>query len=344
MILRYDRVGTVLPPPSDPDPEGAAAVQELMGGRFGEMSTFMNYTFQSFNFRDRQGARPFYDLIANIAAEEFGHVELVAAAINTMLTGASPGNGNRSAGPHSRASRVLETHITFSREARGRFPQNSQGRPWTGDYVFSSGDLVEDLTHNFFLETGARNNKLKVYEMVDHPVAKALTGYLLVRGGVHQVAYARAVENLTGANLMKLFPTPRIPTDKIPECRPHMKRGDHLRLYRFSPNDYLELAAVFNGPHPETGEELVVIDEAPEGELPRDLPAQPAVFAPDVDPGWVAEIAVELRRKAGLSKEPTGQVANGDRRRRPASKPSATRKRTSPTARRKPKAKSAARS
>ena len=59
-----------LPPPSDPDPAGAAAVQELMGGRFGEMSTFLNYTFQSWNFRDRQGARPFYELVANIAAEE----------------------------------------------------------------------------------------------------------------------------------------------------------------------------------------------------------------------------------------------------------------------------------
>ena len=60
--------------------------------------------------------------------------------------------------------------------------------------MFSSGDLIEDLTHNFFLETGARNNKLKVYEMCDHPAARALTGYLLVRGGVHQVAYAHAVE------------------------------------------------------------------------------------------------------------------------------------------------------
>ena len=90
MILRIDLWGTELPPPSDPDPNAAAAVQELMGGRFGEMSTFMNYTFQSFNFRHKQGARPFYDLVANIAAEEFGHVELVATAINTMLTGASP--------------------------------------------------------------------------------------------------------------------------------------------------------------------------------------------------------------------------------------------------------------
>ena len=78
MILRIDRSAVELPPPSDPDPGGAAAVQELLGGKFGEMSTFLNYTFQSFNFRSRQGARPFYDLVANIAAEEFGHVELVA--------------------------------------------------------------------------------------------------------------------------------------------------------------------------------------------------------------------------------------------------------------------------
>ena len=194
----------------------------------------MNYTFQSFNFRGRQGARPFYDLIANIAAEEFGHIELVAATINTMLTGAGAREFGRRA-RRSRASRASGTRSTSSPAARARCPRTRRGMPWTGDYVFSSGDLVEDLTHNFFLETGARNNKLKVYEMVEHPAARALTGYLLVRGGVHQVAYARALENLTGADLTKLFPTPRIPTDKIPECQPHIARGEHLRLYRFSP-------------------------------------------------------------------------------------------------------------
>ena len=64
-----------------------------------------------------------------------------------------------------------------------------------------------------------------------------------------QVAYAPAIELLTGANLMKMFPAPRTPTEKIPECKPHIKRGEHLKLYRFSPDDYLELAAVFKGPH-----------------------------------------------------------------------------------------------
>ena len=132
------------------------------------------------------------------------------------------------------------------------------------------------------------------------------------------MAYARALERLTGADLIKLFPTPRIPTEKIPDCKPYIKRGEHLRLYRFSPSDYLELAAVFNGPHPETGEELVVIDEAPEGVPGHDLPAQPAVFAPDYAPEEIAEIAEKLRIKAGLSKAPSGEVANG---RRMSSKP-----------------------
>jgi Mn-containing catalase len=333
VFLRIDRLQTELPPPSDPDPVGAAAVQELLGGRFGEMSTLMNYTYQSFNFRDRQGARPFYDLLANIAAEEFGHIELVAAAINTMLTGATPAPKRNGQGPGSSlaAMKGVGNPHHFLAGGQGALPQNSQGRPWNGDYVFSSGDLVEDLTHNFFLETGARNGKLKVYEMVEHPVARALTGFLLVRGGVHQVAYARAVEHLTGADLSKLFPAPRIPTDKIPECKPHIARGEHLRLYRFSPSDYVELAAVFNGPNPETGEELVVVDEAPEGFPANDLPAQPAVFAPDYAPEEIQEIAQRLRKQAGLPDKPTGEVANGNGKARSKS-PAKPKKRTSKSA------------
>jgi len=301
MILRIDRVQAELPPPSDPDPVGAAAVQELMGGRFGEMSTFMNYTMQSFNFRNKAGARPFYDLIANIAAEEYGHIELVSATINTMLTGGSPvGDKPKFKKGALKKLEGMPNPQQAIGGGQGTLVQDSHGRPWTGDNVFSSGDLVEDLTHNFFLETGARNNKLKVYEMVDHPAARALTGYLLIRGGVHQVAYARALELLTGADLTKMFPTPRIPTDKIPESKKHMKTGEHLKLYRFSPDDYREIVAVFKGNHPETGEPLEVVDEAPKGFEPNDLPSQSAVFAPDYAPEEIAQIAEKLRKDAGL--------------------------------------------
>jgi Mn-containing catalase len=289
VILRYDRVGIELPEGS-PDATGAMAVQELMGGRFGEMSTLMNYTFQSFNFRGRAELRPFYDLIANIAAEEYGHIEIVALAIDAMLSGTDGEDVVAKGNPH---------HVL--KGGKGALPVDANGAPWTGDYVFSSGDLVEDLTHNYFLETGARNGKLKVYEMVDHPVARALTGYLLVRGGVHQVAYARALELITGADISKTFPAPRIPTEKIPECKPHLEAKSHLTLYRFSPEDYKEIVAVFKGPHPETGEELVVAEEAPEGFPPPEAGPETDVFAPDYAPDDIAEIAQKLRKDAGLA-------------------------------------------
>ena len=89
MILRLDRILTPLPEPKNPAPNDAAAVQELLGGKYGEMSTLMNYTMQSFNFRGRSQLRPFYDLVANIAAEEYGHIELVSYTINMLLNGAS---------------------------------------------------------------------------------------------------------------------------------------------------------------------------------------------------------------------------------------------------------------
>jgi Mn-containing catalase len=191
MIVRFERLAVELPPPSTPDPDGASVVQELMGGKFGELSTFMNYTFQSFNFRDRQKARPFYDLIANIAAEEFGHIEVVAATINSMLTGVSTvGQRARPGRPPARGRPAVPQHPPVDLGRPGALPQNSNGDPWTGEFVNATGDLVQDLVHNYFLESGARREKLRVYEAVDHPAAARLTGYLLVRGGVHQVAYA----------------------------------------------------------------------------------------------------------------------------------------------------------
>src|SRR4030095_15381651 len=57
MIQRFDQLAGDLPEPDGPTPAAAAAVQELMGGKFGEMSTLMNYTFQSFNFRGRDNER-----------------------------------------------------------------------------------------------------------------------------------------------------------------------------------------------------------------------------------------------------------------------------------------------
>ncbi len=87
MIKRSNKLLIDLPAPEHPDANAAAAVQELLGGKFGEMSTLNNYMFQSFNFRSKKKLKPFYDLVSSITAEEFGHVELVSNTITLMLTG-----------------------------------------------------------------------------------------------------------------------------------------------------------------------------------------------------------------------------------------------------------------
>ena len=85
MFNRINRIAIELPIPSYGDANAASVVQELLGGKYGEMSTLNNYMYQSFNFRGKKKLKPFYDLVASITAEEFGHVELVSTAINLFL-------------------------------------------------------------------------------------------------------------------------------------------------------------------------------------------------------------------------------------------------------------------
>ncbi|MDQ3692588.1 MAG: manganese catalase family protein [Chloroflexota bacterium] len=295
MIIRLDKLPIELPIPTNPSPNNAAAVQELLGGRFGEMSTLMNYTMQSFNFRGRSTARPFYDLIANIAAEEYSHIELVSYTINLLLTGTTTRDPNPVDAP---LAGVVDARNSYHFIASGQqaLPIDSMGQPWTGQNVFSSGNLKLDLLHNFFLECGARANKIRVYEMVDDPTARAMVGYLLVRGGSHIVAYARALEHLTGADLSKLFPIPDISNKQFPEAKKLEDQGLHLKMFRFSLDDYKRIGEIWNGPHPEDGQDLVVEESIPEGFPPPDLEEEPQLTAPGVDPALLADAAAKLFR------------------------------------------------
>jgi len=292
MYLRIDRLQVELPQPKEPDPNAAAAVQELLGGRFGEMSTLMNYTYQSFNFRGRDKLRPYYDLIANIATEELGHIELVAATVNLMLTGTTK-PAAPDAAPLASAVNLRNTHH-FIATAQTAFVGNSMGAFWHGDYVFSSGNLILDLLHNFFLECGARLHKIRVYEMTTNPVAREMIGYLLVRGGVHAMAYAKALETLTGVQVTKLLPIPNIENSKFPEARKYEEMGIHRRLYRFSPEDYKEIAKIWRGPSPAGDGDLEVVDGPPAGGPVPDLPEVPEEFAPGLAPEEIAELAKKL--------------------------------------------------
>jgi Mn-containing catalase len=293
MYMRIDKLQIELPKPTKPDPMAAGAVQELLGGRFGEMSTVMNYTYQSFNMRGRDKIKPFYDLVANIATEELGHIELVSATINSMLNGATESVPPTDA-PLSSILGARNLH-QFLTNGNSTVVSNSMNMPWQGDYVFSSGDLILDLLHNFFLENGARLQKIRVYEMTQNSVARQMIGYLLVRGGVHAAAYAKALEDLTGVAMTKMLPIPKIENSTFPEARQFEERGVHRKLYRFSQNDYKDMGAIWRGPFP-TGGEYEVVDGPPEGGPLADLPPEPENYAPGYHPDELAEIAQRLMR------------------------------------------------
>lgn len=293
MILRADKIAIDLPRPSNPSPNDAAAVQELLGGKFGEMSTLMNYTYQSFNFRGRNKLRPFYDLVANIAAEEYGHIELVAYTINLLLTGTTTRGDNPDATPLKNATDARNSYH-FIASGQAALPMDSMGNFWTGANVFSSGNLKLDLLHNFFLECGARGNKMRVYEMVDDPTARTMVGYLLVRGGVHVVAYARALEKLTGVDVTKLMPIPNLSNKAFDEARKFEEQGLHRIMYRYSLDDYTQISQIWNGLHPEDGQPLEVRDGMPEGVPAPDLDEEPQLTAQGIDPEMMADIAKRL--------------------------------------------------
>lgn len=155
------------------------------------------------------------------------------------------------------------------------------------------------------MENGARTQKLRVYEMTDNPSARMMLGYLFVRGGVHALAYAKALESLTGVAMSKMLPIPNIGNKTFPETRRIMEMGLHLKLYRFSPSDYGESAAIWNGQAPTAyteglggSDELEFIDAPPDGGRLADLAGIASSFAPNYAPEEIMEIANKLYQKA----------------------------------------------
>ena len=306
MFLRVDKLQIELPAPLAPDPNAASALQELLGGKYGEMSTLNNYLFQSFNFRSKSKLRPFYSLVAAITAEELGHVELVSNGVAMLNNGPDTDLDETDGGDISDAPYAAMNDIRlaggFLSNGGGATPINSNGQSWNNDFVTTTGNVIVDLLHNFHLECGARLHKLRVYETLVDPTGREVCGYLLVRGSVHAHAYALAIKQLTGVELEKMLPTPNINLDRIPECQKYLGEGSHRKLYTFSPKDYSEMAGIWGkGEMALPGDppgELTVVEGLPDGGKIQELTGMPTAFTPDYAPEEMFEIATKLYKKS----------------------------------------------
>ena len=180
--------------PERPDPLFARQLQEVLGGQWGEISVAMTYLFQGWNCR---GPAKYKDMILDIAAEELGHVEMLATMIARLLDGAPVGAKEQAAQDPVTAA-VLggmnPQHVIVS--GLGATPTDSVGYPWNARYTIASGNLLADFRFNVTAESQGRLQVTRLYELTDDPGVRDMLSFLIARDTMHQNQWLAAIEEL----------------------------------------------------------------------------------------------------------------------------------------------------
>ena len=170
-----------------PNPQYAVLLQEQLGGGNGELKAAMQYISQSFRIKDPE----IKDLFLDIAAEELGHMEMVAQTIN-LLNGHDVDAVDVAAGE-------IQTHVLL-----GLNPGliNSSGYSWTGDYVTVTGDLCADLLSNIASEQRAKVVYEYLYRQINDKKVRETIDFLLNREEAHNAMFREAFnkEQNSGSN------------------------------------------------------------------------------------------------------------------------------------------------
>jgi Mn-containing catalase len=297
--------------PDEPDPAAANALQEGLGGQFGEMRTMMQYLFQSFNFRGDQASKPYQDLLYGIGTEEIGHVELIATTIARLLDGSPAYNGNKTDPidePGAKGATPLSIALDTSNihhylvGAQGALPVDAAGNPWLGSYVYNSGNLILDLLYNLMLESTGRLQKCRIYEMTANKTARSTIAYLIVRDQAHENAYAKALESL-GVDWGKTLPIPKTTAERFPEVKKLLDQGLQSVQYTFSADNVSQADKLYRGASPSNDGTELTTAVMPEGAPLTMAPERREEFSPGLDPELLAMVQavaeMEVRDAAG---------------------------------------------
>jgi len=290
----------------EPDPSAANALQEGLGGQFGEMRTMMQYLFQSFNFRG--DGKPYLDLIQGVGIEEISHVELISKTIARLLDGApeykgakfdTPGKGGKAT---MEMAKEQQNPHHFIVGAQGALPVDAAGNPWSGSYLHDHGNLVLNLMDNLVLEATGRLQKCRIYQMSENKTLRATVAFLIVRDEAHQAAFAKALETL-GVDWGKVLPIPKFDSSKLPEVKKLLDAGVHREQYHFR-LDGSQMEKIFSSSAPfNDGTELVTMKEPRESYPIPSAPERPEEFAPGLDPELqeMADALIDFKEKITVS-------------------------------------------
>ena len=193
---------------SKPDPQFATLLLEQFGGANGELAAALRYFAQAFGAKKPYPDK--YDLLMDIATEEFSHLEIVGATIQMLLTGI---NGDlKNAAEQSEImnllngkaakENVIHTAMVAPQflvcSAGGPAYTNSQGVPWTAAYINgdAQGDLTSDLRSNVGAETRAKMVYEYLLQFTDDPYVKETLRFLMTREVAHFQMFEAALETI----------------------------------------------------------------------------------------------------------------------------------------------------
>lgn len=182
---------------SRPDPAFATLLLEQFGGANGELAAALRYFGQAFGAKNPYPDK--YDLLMDIATEEFSHLEIVGATIQMLLTGI---NGDlKNAAEKSEIMKLMNGKAAKEEvihqgmvapqfligSAGGPCYTNSQGVPWTAAYV--NGDCTGELSADLRSNIGAESRAKMVYEYLlqftEDAYVKETLRFLMTREVAH---------------------------------------------------------------------------------------------------------------------------------------------------------------
>lgn len=191
---------------SAPDPRFARMLLDQFGGPNGELKAAMQYFVQAFPCRHTYPDK--YDLLMDIATEEFSHLEIVGATITMLLNGI---NGDlKDAAERSDLARIMKgkasredvsheavTNVRFLTEsAGGPLVTDANGVPWSGLFVNANGDLTVDLRSNIAAESRAKIVYEHLMQFTDDPLVKESIGFLMTREISHFQMFSAALVDI----------------------------------------------------------------------------------------------------------------------------------------------------
>lgn len=191
---------------SKPDVRFAKLLLEQFGGPNGELKAAMQYFVQGFGCR--KSAPDKYDMLMDIATEEFSHLEIVGATIQMLLTGV---NGElKNAADESDLTKMLDGKAAkedYIHEAMinphffvvsGGTPTltDSVGNPWSATYIMGMGDLTADLRLNIGAETSAKMVYENLMKFTDDVYVKESLRFLMTREVAHFQMFQAALDSI----------------------------------------------------------------------------------------------------------------------------------------------------